>query len=82
MDEKKCMNKALWIARKNHLRSMIDKISIGYGRDEKEWLERHFMEVLELYPDERLEEAITCYQEILNKMKYYTKYKVGHEKKI
>ncbi len=66
------MNKGLWIARKNYLFTLIRKLSDGYGGDDLSWLKGHFMDVLELYQGERIEEAIACYEELVEQLKYYT----------
>ncbi len=65
------MNKGLWIARKNYLFTLIKKVSDGHGGDEPEFLRQHFQEVLEMNPDEQIEEAISCYQEMVEQIKYY-----------
>ena len=65
------MNKGLWIARKNYLFTLIKKVSDGHGGDEPEFLKQHFQEVLEMNPDEKIEEAIACYQEMVAQLKYY-----------
>lgn len=67
------MNKGLYLARKNYLHSIIYKISYHHGGDKKEWLEGHFTEVLDAYPDEKIEEAIICYTEMVEQLKYYPK---------
>lgn len=66
------MNKGLWIARKNHLWFLIKKLSDGHGTDDPEWLRIHFSEVLEACPDEKIEEAIACYTELVGKLRYYS----------
>lgn len=70
------MNRGLWIARKNHLFCLIRKVSIGYGGDEEEWLKQHFLEVLAAHPDEKIEEAITCYEEMITQIPFYP-WKIG-----
>lgn len=62
------MNKGLWIARKNHLFCIIKKLSDGSGGDDLEFIKRHSMEVLELYPGELIEEAIACYEELIGQL--------------
>lgn len=74
--EIRIVNKGLWIVRKNHLGCLIKKISDVYGGDEPSWLREHFKEVLEAYPDERIEEAIICYTEMVEQLKYYSKRKL------
>lgn len=59
------MNKALWIARKNYLCHLIKKVSEQCGGDEIEFLRRHCREVIESHPDEKIEEAINCYETVL-----------------
>lgn len=46
-------------------------MSDGHGGDEPEFLKQHFQEVLEMNPDEQIEEAIACYQEMVEQLKYY-----------
>lgn len=65
------MNRGLWITRKNYLCILIKKVSDGHGGDEPEFLKKHFQEVLEMNPDEQIEEAIACYQEMVEQLKYY-----------
>jgi hypothetical protein len=64
------MNKALWLARKNYLCILIKKISDAQGGDDISWLRQHCKEVLQLYPDEKIEEAIACYEEMYNQLPY------------
>ncbi len=65
------MNKGLWIARKNYLCTLIKKVSDSRGGDDIEWLRQHCREVIESHPDEKIEEAIACYQEMVELLKYY-----------
>ena len=65
------MNKGLWIARKNYLFSLIKKVSDGHGGDDIEFVRQHWKEVVEMCPDEKIEEAIACYTEMVNQLKYY-----------
>jgi len=44
---------------------------MGYGGDEEEWLKGHILEVLDKHPDEHIEEAITCYEEMLGQVGFY-----------
>ena len=67
------MNKALWIARKNYLHSLIKKVSESLGGDEPEFLKAHFEYILEHYPDEHIEKAITCYEEMMDQLRLYPK---------
>lgn len=71
------MNKGLWIARKNYLICIINKVSLGYGGDEEEWLKRHISEVLEAHPDEKIEEAIACYEEMITQIGFYPRKMAG-----
>lgn len=65
------MNPALGIARKNYLCTLIKKVSDGHGGDEIEFLRQHCREVIEAHPDEKMEEAIKCYEEMVDQLKYY-----------
>lgn len=65
------MNRGLWIARKNYLCSLIKKFSDGYGGDNIELLRQHCREVLEANPEEKIEEAIKCYEEMVGQLKHY-----------
>lgn len=65
------MNRGLWIARKNYLCSLIKKVSDGHGGDDIEFLRLHCREVLESHPEEKIEEAIICYEEMVEQLKYY-----------
>jgi hypothetical protein len=67
------MNKGLWIARKNYLCTLIKKISDHHGGDDVEWLRQHCREVIEMCPGEKIEEAIHCYSEMVEQLKYYPK---------
>ncbi len=59
------MHKGLWIARKNYLLTLIKKLSEAHGGDSKEFLDKHFKETLEDAPEERIELAIRCYEELI-----------------
>jgi hypothetical protein len=65
------MNKGLWIARKNYLCTLIKKVSDGHGGDDIEFLRQHCREVIETHPDENIEEAISCYTDMVEQFKYY-----------
>ncbi len=65
------MNKGLWIARKNYLCTLIKDVSNGHGGDDIEFLRQHCREVIEAHPGEKIEEAIRCYEEMLEQCKYY-----------
>lgn len=73
------MNKALWIARKNYLCSLIKKVSDGHGGDDREFFRQHCKEVLAHYPDEKIEEAIACYEEMVKQLKYYPERSLKNE---
>ncbi len=64
------MNKGLYLARKRYLESIISKVSCLNGGDDEESLRMHLVEVLDTYPEEQIEKAITCYEEILKKLQY------------
>lgn len=66
------MNRGLWIARKNYLCTLIKKVSDGHGGDDIEFLRQHCKEVIDVHPEEKIEEAIACYQELVEQLKYYT----------
>lgn len=65
------MNKGLWIARKNYLCTLIKKVADAHGDDDIELLRQHCKEVLDAHPGEKIEEAIACYQEMVEQLKYY-----------
>ena len=65
------MNRGLWIARKNYLCVLIKKVSDGNGGDGIEFLRQHCKEVIEAHPDELIEDAIACYHEMVEQLKYY-----------
>lgn len=67
------MNKGLWIARKNHLCCLIKKVSDGHGGDDVEWLRGYCREVLYAYPDEKIEDVINCYTEMVDNLRFYYK---------
>lgn len=62
------MNRGLWISRKNYLFTLIKKVSDAYGGDTEEELLRHSKQVLDMYPDNAIEEAIICYQEMIKEL--------------
>ena len=70
------MNKGLWIARKNHLCALIKKVSDGHGGDDVEWLREHCRQVLDMCPDEKIEEAIICYTEMVEQLVLYRKERI------
>ena len=65
------MNRGLWIARKNYLCILIKKVSDQHGGDDIEILRKHCREVIEAHPDEKIEDAITVYAELIQPLKYY-----------
>lgn len=75
------MNKGLWIARKNYLCTLIKKVSDGHVGDDIEFLRQHCKEVIEAHPDELIEDAIACYQEMVEQLKYYPERVLKNEKK-
>lgn len=64
------MNKGLWIARKNYLWALIKQVSDAYGGDDPEFLKQHWKEVIDMHPDEEIEKAISCYQEMAEQAKF------------
>lgn len=69
------MNKGLWIARKNYLLVLIKKVSDDHGGDDKDFLDKHCKEVIEVSPEEKIELAIRCYEEIANQTNHYVQAK-------
>ena len=65
------MNRGLWIARKNHLCNLVRKVSEGYGGDDIEFLRQCCSELIAIYHDESIEEAIDCYEEIMEELTRY-----------
>jgi hypothetical protein len=70
------MNKGLWIARKNYLGTLIKKVSEGHGGDDIEFFRQHCNEVLTAHPNEKIEQAIRCYEERVEQLKYYPERKL------
>jgi len=64
------VNLGLWIARKNYLCTLVRKTSELFGGDDIEFLREHCRELIDTYFDERIEEAIRCYEAILESCKY------------
>ena len=62
------MNKGLWIARKNYLCILIKKVSDLSGGDDPAFLKEVCKLVVEAHLDEKIEEAIKCYQECLERL--------------
>lgn len=67
------MNSSLWFARKNYLYSLIRRISYGYGGDDNTFLDKHCQETIANHPDEKIEEAIACYEGLIESLKYKRK---------
>lgn len=65
------MNRGLWIARKNYLCTLIKKVSDGHGGDDIVFLREVCKAVIDAHPDESIEDAIACYQEMVMQLKYY-----------
>ena len=63
------MNQGLWIARKNYLCVLIRQVSDNFGGDDVKFIKQHCSEVLALYPAERIEETIACYEEMARQKK-------------
>lgn len=74
------MNKGLWIARKNHLCCLIKHVSDGHGGDDLEWLRGHCKEVIAFYPGDKIEEAISCYEEMVKQLNNYPERKIKDER--
>ncbi len=64
------MNKGLWIARKNHLCTLIRAVSEGHGDFDIESIRQHCKEVIDVHPGEEIEKAIACYQEMVDQLKF------------
>ncbi len=64
------MNRGLWIARKNYLCTLVRKTSGLFGGDDIDFLREHCRELIDVYFDERIEDAIRCYERILEICKY------------
>jgi hypothetical protein len=43
---------------------LIRQVSDNFGGDDIEFLRQHCREVLEAHPGDKIEEAISCYQEM------------------
>ena len=63
------MNRGLWIARKNYLCVLIRKLADSCGEDDADFLKEHITNVIDLYSDEKIEEAINHYQVFLDNLK-------------
>ncbi|HHT9109559.1 MAG TPA: hypothetical protein ACFYDZ_00200 [Candidatus Brocadiaceae bacterium] len=64
------MNKGLWIVRKNYLETLVKKVSESHGGDDKWFLDAHIKEVLDSYSDEKIEEPIACYEQMVARFCY------------
>lgn len=62
------MNHGLWICRRNYLESLMIKVSREFGGDDIKFLQKHLQETMNLYPDEKIEECIRCYEDIIHKL--------------
>lgn len=60
------MERALWITRKNYLCRLIKKVSDAHGGDEIDYVRQVCKEVLIMFPDEKIELAIRCHEEMIN----------------
>lgn len=49
----------------------MKKVSDGHGGEDYDLFQKQFWEVLESYPYEKIEEAIACYQEMVNDLQYF-----------
>lgn len=64
------MNKGLWISRKNYLCSLIKKVSDGFGGDDIEFLRQHCSEVIARHSDDKIEDAIACYEDMVEQLQW------------
>ncbi len=65
------MHHALWTARKNYLYTLVKKVSKGFGGDDNEFLIEHFEEIIKTHQEEKIEEAIRCYEQMAEQIKNY-----------
>lgn len=65
------MNRGLWIARKNYLFTLIKKVSDGHGENDSDFFQAHYHQVVESHPDEKIEDAISCYEDMVDRLQYY-----------
>ena len=63
------MNRGLWIARKNYLITLIRKVSDIHGGDSPEFFNQYCKEVIDVHDNEKIEEAIECFQEMVARLK-------------
>lgn len=64
------MNKGLWIAKKHELVGLIKKLSDWYGGDDVEALKDYCRDVLRNYPDDSIMDAIICFTDLVEQLKY------------
>ena len=62
------MNQALWTLRKNYLYRLMLKLSNRNGGDKPQFLKECHKQVCELYPDDKIEEAIKYFEELASDM--------------
>lgn len=65
------MNKALWIAKKNHLCSIMRQVSVVQGGDDIDFLRLVCKETIEAHKDSSINNIINVYEEILNNLTRY-----------
>lgn len=58
------MNRALWIARRNELCSLIKQVSDAYGGDDPKWLKEYAKELIERESG-YFSEAISCFTDLV-----------------
>lgn len=71
------MNRGLWIARKNYLCVLIKKLSYAYGGDTPDFLRLHCQQVIDTHPAELIEDAIVCYQALVEHVTAYPSNRLG-----
>lgn len=57
------MSRAVWVAKKMHLWSIIKKVSYHYGGDDPEWLKAYASDVVEA-SSEDLTKAVDCFLDV------------------
>lgn len=62
------MNRGLWISRKNYLITLIKKVSIEFGGDSEDFINLHCKQVIDMCPDDKIEDAILCYEEMVKQI--------------
>lgn len=65
------MNRAIWISRKNYLLTLIKKVDKGCGGDDPGFLKEHCDYIIEHNQGEKIEDAIHCYEEMVEQLKHY-----------